>query len=447
RDSGGGADRAARELHQAFVAAGQDAWFAAGEVHAPDARSLVIPNRAMRSPWARAWMRAADVLPARGASFHVAKLMRETLAGPARAWRRRRGFEDFDHPGTRALLGLAPRVPDVVLLHNLHGGYFDLRELPAISARVPTLLMLHDAWLLSGHCSHSLSCDRWETGCGECPALWIHPAVPRDRTAANWRTKRDLYARSHLHVVVPCEWLAARVRRSVLAAGVAELRVVPLGVRLDVFAPGDREAAKAALGLDPRRAVALTSGASLRAGTWRDAEAFRNALARLGGVAREAQWIALGDAGAPAFLGGLAVERRAAETDPARMALWYRAADVYVHPARADTFPLMVLESLACGTPVIASGVGGIPEQVTSSSALGGARGPASLDGATGAIVRAFDGPALAAAINAFFALPPAARGALGVNAARDARLRFDIRRVADEYLRWMRELADPKRT
>jgi glycosyltransferase involved in cell wall biosynthesis len=185
----------------------------------------------------------------------------------------------------------------------------------------------------------------------------------------------------------------------------------------------------------------------LRAGTWRDAEAFRHALARCEGPAREAQWVALGDAGPPAFLGGVAVERRAAETDPARMALWYRAADVYVHPARADTFPLMVLESLACGTPVIASDVGGIPEQVTSSRALGGARGTDTLAGATGAVVRAFDGPALAAALNAFFALPRAARGALGDNAAREARLRFDIQRAADEVLRWMRVLADRKRT
>ena len=54
------------------------------------------------------------------------------------------------------------------------------------------------------------------------------------------------------------------------------------------------------------------------------------------------------------------------ERDISRVASYYRASDIYLHPARADTFPTAVLESLACGVPVVATAVGGIPEQVTS---------------------------------------------------------------------------------
>jgi glycosyltransferase involved in cell wall biosynthesis len=53
------------------------------------------------------------------------------------------------------------------------------------------------------------------------------------------------------------------------------------------------------------------------------------------------------------------------ESNEHTVARYYRAADVYLHPARADTFPTSVLEAMACGTPVVASDVGGIPEQVS----------------------------------------------------------------------------------
>src|SRR3990172_6801419 len=98
----------------------------------------------------------------------------EAVADRARWAARLRGREDFNFPGTAALLELPGRTPDALHLHNLHGGYFDLRALPALTARVPAVLSLHDAWLLSGHCAHSFDCGRWETGCGECPALWIY---------------------------------------------------------------------------------------------------------------------------------------------------------------------------------------------------------------------------------------------------------------------------------
>jgi len=42
----------------------------------------------------------------------------------------------------------------------------------------------------------------------------------------------------------------------------------------------------------------------------------------------------------------------------------YRAADLYVHPARMENAPCTIQESLACGTPVLAFAVGGIPEMV-----------------------------------------------------------------------------------
>jgi glycosyltransferase involved in cell wall biosynthesis len=439
-DLGGGAERVARELHESYAAAGEDAWLAVGRKRGSDPRTFEVPNRERRTAWARAWMRAADALPQRGAGFRAARALREAVAEPARWAGRRRGREDMEFPGTAAILQPGARPADAIHLHNLHGGYFDLRALPAITARATTVLSLHDAWLLSGHCAHSFECERWETGCGACPALWIYPAVPRDATAFNWARKRDLFARSALRVGVPCAWLADRVRRSMLMPAVRELRVIPYGVDLDVFGPADKGAARAALGLDPARPLVLVFANALRARTWKDSATFRGALERLRGPSALAQWVALGEEGPDEQVGAVRLRRVAPEPDDRKFARWYQAADAYVHPAHADTFPLMVVEALACGTPVIGSAVGGVPEQLTSAAFVAGTlEGGAGRDDATGALVRGGDAAALALAIDGVLALEPGARAALSANAARAARAKFDRRRCARDYLDWMR--------
>ncbi|GBL17911.1 D-inositol 3-phosphate glycosyltransferase [Chloroflexota bacterium] len=50
--------------------------------------------------------------------------------------------------------------------------------------------------------------------------------------------------------------------------------------------------------------------------------------------------------------------------DEARRVQIYNAADALVHPAINDNSPLVVLEAMACGTPVIAFPIGGVPELV-----------------------------------------------------------------------------------
>src|SRR5687767_10767886 len=101
---------------QAYRAHGHAAWLAVGERRTRIDGILEVPNPE----------------PFRGFRRIVGALDRRLLRLGILLRRRR---ESVDHPGTRRLLDLAPEPIDVVHAHNLHGGYFDLRLLPAISRR------------------------------------------------------------------------------------------------------------------------------------------------------------------------------------------------------------------------------------------------------------------------------------------------------------------------
>jgi glycosyltransferase involved in cell wall biosynthesis len=335
------------------------------------------------------------------------------------------GHEDFDFPGTGRILEQAPFAPEVLHLHNLHGDYFDLRELPRLSRAVPTVVTLHDTWLLSGHCAYYLHCQRWKTGCGSCSDLSVYPRVRRDATGYNWRRKREIYRESRLALVSPARWLADRVRESMLLPAATRLEVIANGVDTAVFRPGDREAARARLGWPREAFVVMFAGVSARSSFYKDFETMREAV-RLAAQAvggRAMRFYVVGDTAPPEQL-----ESARIEFLPHRdsMAECYQAADIYLHAAKLDTFPLTVLEALACGLPVAATAVGGIPEQIR--------------DGETGFLVPEGDAQGLARHV-ARLAGSPELAAAMGSAAVRDAADRFSLTLMVERYRQLYREV------
>jgi glycosyltransferase involved in cell wall biosynthesis len=433
----GGAERIASNLTEAYRRRGHDARLAVGRKRSNDPRVLSINNSSSAGPWSGFWWWLHETLqPWYGRSSAIQALCRAThaLASP-RGWRdTRRGIEDFHYPGTRRLLNLPPRRPDILHAHNLHGRYFDLRELARLSGQVPVVLTLHDAWLLSGHCAHSFDCERWKTGCGACPDLTIYPAIRHDRTAENWRRKRDIYARARLHVATPSRWLMRKVEQSMLGAHAVECRVIPNGVDRGVFRPSDRAAARRRLDLPQEATVLLFTASGIRANPWKDYGTLREAVGRVAQGARPSRplFLGLGEDAPPERIGPAELRFAPFDGNPANVARYYQAADLYIHAARADTFPNTVLEAVACGIPVVATAVGGIPEQLVTESA----------DRATGVLTPPGNARALAEAIERLLADDAMRRG-MSERAASDARDRFDLERQADAYLAWYRALCD----
>jgi glycosyltransferase involved in cell wall biosynthesis len=435
-DHRGGAQRVGWDLFAAYRAIGHDSKLAVGRKRSLDPDVFELAYRPKPNSLGGAFATCERILTPMAGRAPGAGSLRKRCLELQRGWRtpfdRWLGREDFNFPASRQLLQMTDK--DILHCHNLHGGYFDLRMLPELTRKTPVVLTLHDAWLLSGHCAHSFDCMRWRDGCGDCPDLSIYPRIARDATAFNWRRKREIFARSRLYVATPCRWLMRRVEESILSSAVVEAQVIPNGVDLKVFhPPEDRSAAKSRLGVDTACRMVIFAADGIRRNVFKDYDTFRAAMAKLG-----ARWsgapllfLALGDDGPSEAVGQAQLKFVPFKDDASDVALYFAAADVCVHAARAETFALTIIESFACGVPVIASAVGGIPEIIES--------------GTTGFLVAPGAADEMAARIEALLR-DDDLRRKMGELAAATVRRRFDINDQVSAYLDWYQSIVDSRR-
>jgi glycosyltransferase involved in cell wall biosynthesis len=260
------------------------------------------------------------------------------------------------------------RNADVVHLHGTHGGYWSYLALPGMTRVKPLVLTVHDMWAFTGHCAYSSGCERWRIGCGHCPHPDAHPAVKRDATHLEWRLKRWVYGRSNLTIVTLSDWITRLARDSLLAR--FPIHQIPNGVDTEVYRPLGRTRCRELLGIPPGRTVLLWMAARLdpahHEGRRKGADLLLDALGKLPPSVRRTSYLLL------VGRGGEHVAERAGlpsldlgfiPSDHLK-AIAYGAADLFLFPTRADNMPLVVLESLACGTPIVSFDVGGVPDMV-----------------------------------------------------------------------------------
>lgn len=129
--------------------------------------------------------------------------------------------------------------PDVVHIHNLHGYYVNFPMLfKYLKAHdIPTVITMHDFWLMTGHCSSIKNiCDKWKTGCNHCPMLSQYPSSMLDRSRSNWRLKASLYADLPNVTLLPVsDWLSRYVALSMMKS--LNRQVISNGIDTSLFKP------------------------------------------------------------------------------------------------------------------------------------------------------------------------------------------------------------------
>jgi len=251
---------------------------------------------------------------------------------------------------------------DVVHFHDLSSAISPL-TVRYVARRRPTVWTFRDCSPFTGGCLYPQDCTAYRQRCGPCPQLGQWPLdTHHDRTGFLQGIKRETAAEGRFVAAAPSQWMADMAMQSGLFQ--SPPTVVPNGIPLQVFRPQDKSSLRIRLGLPLDRKIVLMTAMSQdtpRKGSRYAAEALA----------------ALHDVKPLALLVGDVTPERARELfgevechcagkilDAVLLADWYAAADVFLCPSLADNLPSSVLESMACGLPVVAFKTGGIPEMV-----------------------------------------------------------------------------------
>ena len=248
--------------------------------------------------------------------------------------------------------------PDVINLHILHSWNINLPMLFSYVKEkgIPVIWTMHDCWAITGQCPHFImaGCDKWKTGCYDCPQYKNYPSSYVDITDKMWKMKKEWFCGvPNMTVATPSSWLAGLIKESYLKD--YPVKVINNGIDLSIFKPTESNF-REKYGLEGKRVLL---GVAFDWGKRKGLDIFTELSKRLGD---DYKIVLVGtndeiDADLPDNI--LSIHKTANQRELAEI---YSAADLFLNPTREDTFPTVNMESLACGTPVITFRTGGSPE-------------------------------------------------------------------------------------
>lgn len=406
-DLGHGAGIAAYRLHQGLNAAGVESRMLVSDKLSDDPAVVQVPPppRSMAGRAVRRLLRMCE--------YALNQAGPQNLFSLAAPWTLR-------HPWTDSA--------GVIHLHNIHwhSRNFSPLMLPYLSRKKPLVWTIHDMWPLTGHCYNPIDCERWLEGCGRCPDLKSYIRLSVDTTAAMVRLKRSMVEKSRMVIVTPSRWMKGQVEESSIFYG-KDVRCISNGVDTRVFRPLDRAVARDGLGI-PQASTVILFVASRLHDPMKGYMYFLETLARLNLPKNNALVLTMGSGSLPLdSLAGFPMKSVGYVADESRMAKVYAAADVLVMPSLQDNLPNVVLECLACGTPVVCFDAGGLKDMVR--------------HGENGYVARHKNTDDLAAGIEFVLAYPDGGRQ-LRHEAVKTVRDGFTLERMVQAHLSLYAELS-----
>ncbi|MFC2170385.1 glycosyltransferase [Calditrichota bacterium] len=353
----GGAGNAAYRLHKGFQSIDVDStmFVLVKQTNDPSVRVLPpdIPGQE--------FMQTQDNDPGIPAWKTASSRWNHTMASYSK---RPAGLEAFTDPTSSVRLEKFKEIieADVINLHWI-SGLLDYQSALPILKEKTVIWTLHDMNAFTGGCHYSAGCEKFLQSCGACPALGSNEEI--DISRQHWNAKNELYNNLNINVVAPSKWLADTAKVSGLFSKFP-VSCIPYGLPLETFKPNPTEDIRKIYNIHNGEKVVLF-GAQRVSNSRKGFNFLLEAIKKIVETPEKQPVIFATFGHQPPEISLPHPYRMlhfGSVEDEETIASIYSLADVFVIPSLEDNLPNTVLESLACGTPVVGFSIGGIPDMV-----------------------------------------------------------------------------------
>ena len=255
---------------------------------------------------------------------------------------------------------------DVLHLHWFNQGYLSVENvLELTQLNKPVVWTLHDMWAFTGGCHYAGACENYKNECANCHFL-KNPKNP-DLSTKVFQHKQKAYKNTNITIVTCSQWLGRKAKESSLLADF-NIISIPNPINTDLFKPQKQSILREKYGLHTNKKLILFAAANVsdkRKGIRYFIEAIQLLSTKHTESINNYELIVFGKSSKETLQEiSLPVHSLGYLDNVQQIAEIYALSDLFILPSLEDNLPNTVMESLACGTPVVAFNTGGIPEMI-----------------------------------------------------------------------------------
>lgn len=339
-DNLGGGGRAAYRLHKSLLENGVDSKMLVLNKTIDEAQIIGLLN----SPLSRIYdliVQIINYLP-------IKKYKREKYIG----WSTNRVSSG------RTLKWINSLNPDIIHLHWIGNSMLSIKEIKKI--KQPLIWTFHDSWAFTGGCHVPFPCTKYTQDCGKCPQL--NSLKHKDPSLRTLSIKTKHWKSTTIKITTPSQWMTECVKNSSIFSQSSPI-TIPNGIDIDNFKPIDKIIARQILNISSEKKIILFGAIGATEDKNKGFNLLISALNKLIKIDNSFQLLVFGSS-KPLFHTeySFSVNFLGRINDDITLSLLYSCADVMIVPSMTESFGQTALESMACGTPVVAFNTTGIKD-------------------------------------------------------------------------------------